>query len=92
MNSAEHSCILCGSDAAVSETDQGNRKYVQCSNPDCGNYEISRAAEKDVAENEHVRQRLSAKARSCRSGGEILRIAVGDDGNLMAACAAEPRD
>ena len=92
MELEETTCRLCGSPANCAATDEGNRTYCECSSPRCGDYEISRAAGKTVEANEHVRQELSQQARDCKSKGEILRVAVGDDGNLMAACVAHPRD
>jgi hypothetical protein len=35
-------CFLCGSQSRCTDTDSGNRKFYQCSNEDCGDYEISR--------------------------------------------------
>jgi hypothetical protein len=37
-------CFLCGSEAICTDTHGGNRKFYQCNNEDCGDYEISRTA------------------------------------------------
>lgn len=37
-------CFLCGAIARCRETDRGNRRYFRCTNPNCGEYEISHTA------------------------------------------------
>jgi hypothetical protein len=40
-NAIDTNCFLCGKPAVRTDTDAGNRKRYRCSNPDCGDYEIS---------------------------------------------------
>jgi len=91
MRLEETTCLLCGNPAQCATVDEGNRTYCECSNPRCGNYEVSRAAQKEIEGRDSMREELSEKAVQCKRSGEILRVAVGSDGNLMAACAAHPR-
>lgn len=40
----ETHCFLCGASALCRDTDYGNRRYFRCTNPKCGEYEISHTA------------------------------------------------
>jgi hypothetical protein len=40
----ETHCFLCGASARGRETDHGNRRQFWCTNPKCGEYEISHTA------------------------------------------------
>ena len=40
----ETHCFLCSAPARCRDTDRGSRRYFRCTNPTCGEYEISHTA------------------------------------------------
>ena len=76
MNPTEYEarCFLCGHEAIYKETDYGNRRYYSCSNPICGEYEISRTAMHRLENAEEFKEEAIPKANKCRDTEEILEI------------------
>lgn len=52
-------CWICQSDASSTDIDHSNRKFYQCTAPDCGDYDISWRSEEikeaDVAFKEYLK-------------------------------------
>ena len=83
INSA---CFLCGQDAICSKTDFGNRRFYKCSNPDCGEYEISGTAIDRLKHAEEFKKNAMQKAKACRDTDEILEIPVTSTQVVTASC------
>jgi hypothetical protein len=67
-------CFLCDSAAEYAETDCGNSRHYTCSNPGCGEYEISRTAMLLIATSKKFKSEAMARARECRDSDHILEI------------------
>jgi hypothetical protein len=67
-------CFLCESEALAKDTDYGNCVLYRCTNPDYGDYEISRTA---MSRLEHLTERKHAirdMARQYRGTGRIVEV------------------
>lgn len=78
-------CTLCGAPAKVEETDYGNRKYVACSNLQCGDYEISKRAERFLADHKGRKEQLREMVLRTNEHGEMLEIYVTSDGIIQGS-------
>lgn len=67
-------CFLCGIDARWQWSDFENRRHYLCTNPACGEYEISRFAMDRIANNAEFKHRASAMASKITDSNEILEI------------------
>lgn len=82
-NSVLTTCFLCGAEATCTDTDAGNRKFYQCTNPQCGDYEISRAAMRRMENVTAHKQQAMEQARMCRGTDKFLEIIVGTDSEVV---------
>jgi ssDNA-binding Zn-finger/Zn-ribbon topoisomerase 1 len=76
-------CFLCGSESLCTETDHGNRKFYQCSNEDCGDYEISRTAMSRMKDAPVHKQQAMEQAHMYRGTVKIVEIIVGPDNQVV---------
>ena len=72
----EAKCFLCGHNAVYNETDYANRRFYQCTNPSCGEYEISRTAMHRLKNSNEFKEIAIRKANKCLDTNEILEIIV----------------
>jgi hypothetical protein len=77
------SCFLCGSESSCRDTDAGNRKFYQCSNQDCGDYEISRTAMKRMEQSPGHKQQAMRQAKAYRGTDDTLEIFVDSDNQIV---------
>lgn len=78
-------CSLCGHAAAMIDTDRGNRSYVACSSAECGDYEISKRAAREVANNSGRKRALIERIVQANVTGQVLEITVDANGQIQAA-------
>ena len=78
-------CVLCDEPAKTEETDHGNRNYIACTNVNCGDYEISKRAARELEGNIDRKEALRNLVSSTNQNGEILEIFIASDGSLQAS-------
>jgi len=84
--SFDDACFLCGQDSTYRHTDAANRRAYNCSNPDCGEYEISTRAMRRLENADDIKKEAMQKAKACRDTDMILVIEVSDDDALSIRC------
>jgi len=90
MNTTALLCVLCDHQARITDTDHGNRSYVACSDEACGDYEISKRAAREIADNADRKQGLQQLVVQANAKGEVLEIVIGPDGHLQTTSARQP--
>ena len=80
----EAKCFLCGHNAVYKKTDYANRRFYQCTNPNCGEYEISCTAMHRLENANEFKEIAILKANKCRDTDEILEITVKEDNKITA--------
>jgi hypothetical protein len=70
----ETHCFLCGSSARGRDTDQGKRRQFWCTNPKCGEYEISHAAMGRLDTSPDFKSHASEAASRVRDPDKIYEI------------------
>lgn len=84
-NAINTSCfLLCGLPAVCTDTDAGNRKLYRCSNPDCGEYEISVTAMRRLANSAGQKEDLMQLVHSYRGADKLVEVIVGPDNQVVA--------
>jgi hypothetical protein len=83
-NAIDTNCFLCGKPAARADTDAGNRKLYRCSNPDCGDYEISVTAMRRLENSVGHKEDLMQLVRSHSGTDKLVEIIVGLDNHVVA--------
>jgi hypothetical protein len=83
MNNAP--CVLCNAPARTEETDHGNRTYFACTNPRCGDYEISKRAARDLEDNADRKEALCERVSGANQQGQVVEIFIAADGALQAS-------
>ena len=78
------SCFLCGFEALCEETDYSNRRFYICSNPICGEYEVSLIAMKRLQDAAEFKEKAIAKAHACVDTDNILEIATSSEKSVTA--------
>ena len=81
----EAQCFLCGSDAVYIETDYANRRFYSCTNPECGEYEISKTAMGKLEHAGEFKEKAMPKAKRCRDTDKILEIIVTGHNEVSAS-------
>jgi len=82
--SISDSCFLCEFDSTYRRTDFGNRRAYKCSNPDCGEYEITNSAMERLAGADEFKEKAMQKAKACRDTEKILEIVVSSNQEVTA--------
>ena len=82
-NSVTTTCFLCGAEAACTDTDAGNRTFYQCTNPQCGDYEISRAAMRRMENAPAHKQQAIDQVHMYRGTDKFVEIVVGPDNQVV---------
>jgi predicted RNA-binding Zn-ribbon protein involved in translation (DUF1610 family) len=82
-NSVAANCFLCGAEAICTDTDAGNRKFFQCTNPECGDYEISRTAMRRMEDAPTHKQQAMRQAHMYRGTDKFVEIIVGPDSQVV---------
>ena len=80
----QDSCFLCGHDAVYEETDYSSRRFYQCSNPACGEYEISIIAMKRLQGASEFKEKAITKANKCVGTENILEITTSSESSVSA--------
>lgn len=78
-------CVLCNAPAKAEETDHGNRTYLACTTVDCGDYEISKRAARELGDNAERKQALRGMVSRANQKGQVLEIFIAADGDLQAS-------
>lgn len=76
-------CFLCGAEARSTDTDAGNRKFFLCTNPQCGDYEISTRAMRRMEDNHSHKQVAMVEAHAHRGSDLVVEICVGADNQVV---------
>lgn len=76
-------CFLCGAPATCTDKDRGNRKFYQCSNAACGDYEISVTAMHRMQDAPGHKQQAMQQARTYRNTDKFLEIIVSPDNQVV---------
>lgn len=76
-------CFLCDSPASCTDTDRGNRKFYQCSNEGCGDYEISRTAMRRMEQAPGHKHQAMQQVHIYRGMDKIVEIVVGPDNRVV---------
>jgi len=76
-------CFLCGSEAICVNTDFGKRKFYQCSNEECGDYEISLNAMHKMENAPSQKQQVMRQVRMYRGTDKMIEVIMGPDNQIM---------
>jgi ssDNA-binding Zn-finger/Zn-ribbon topoisomerase 1 len=83
-NEIDMTCFLCGKPTVCTETDAGNRSFYRCSNPECGEYEISVAAMRRVESATGHKEQLMQYVCAYRDTDKFVEVIVGPDNQVVA--------
>jgi hypothetical protein len=67
-------CMLCNEPAKKKETDCGNCSYFSCTNANCGNYEISNRAARELGGNMDRKESLRGIVSQAKQNGRAVDI------------------
>lgn len=76
------SCFLCGHDSKYIETDFANRRHYKCEHEQCGEYEITYRAMRNIENNGFYKEHLISLAHEAKNNGEILELMVERDNSI----------
>jgi len=65
-------CPFCGAEAQTTEIDGGNRDVFLCSNPECGDSEITSIAVARIKDSSGLCAKYQKKANSCKAKNRVL--------------------
>lgn len=83
-NAIDTNCFLCGKPAVCTDTDHGNRKLYRCSNPNCGDYEISVTAMRRLENSAGHKEDLIQLVHSYNGSDKFAEVIVGPDNQVTA--------
>lgn len=75
----ESKCWICESDSTYTEMDSANRRYYRCSNPECGEYDISRISRERKANDSQFKAQLMILANKCKDSDKIPLVVKNDN-------------
>jgi hypothetical protein len=78
-------CFLCAAPATCTDTDAGNRKFYQCSNAACGDYEISVTVMRRMENSPNHKQQAMHEAHGLRNNDKFLELIVGSDNQIVGS-------
>lgn len=67
-------CALCGRSALYQKTDRGNCRYYDCSQEDCGDYEISDRAAIEMNRDHEFKRQASTMVKASKQTQNIVRF------------------
>lgn len=77
-------CFLCEGDSRYKETDYGSRRAYNCSNPDCGDYQISYAAMERLKQDDvEFKKNAMRMANECVGTDQVPEISVSYDQSVV---------
>lgn len=85
MSKMDAACALCSEPAKAQATDHGNRIYFSCTNRNCGDYEISKRAARELGDNAERKRTLCEMVLRANQDGHIHEIFIASDGALQAS-------
>tara|TARA_R110001583_G_scaffold190814_1_gene355369 strand:- start:1784 stop:2068 length:285 start_codon:yes stop_codon:yes gene_type:complete len=81
-NAINTKCWICAERATFIEMDHANRKYYQCSAPDCGDFDISWRAEESKSDSHTFKEHLKSLANKHRGSDKVPLVTIGSDQNV----------
>lgn len=82
---SDGTCPFCGADAKTTAIDGGNRDVFLCTNPECGDSEITSIAMARIKDSSSLCTKYMEKANSCKAKNKVLEVTV-TNGNLQSVC------
>ena len=67
-------CVLCGRAAPYQETDRGNCRYYNCTQDDCGDYEISNRAAIEMDRDHEFKREASDMVRGSKKTQNLVKF------------------
>lgn len=67
-------CVLCGRSAPYQETDRRNCKYYNCTQEDCGDYEISNRAATEMGRDQEFKRRALEMVRASKKTPDLVKF------------------
>ena len=67
-------CVLCGRPAPYKETDRRNCKYYNCTQEDCGDYEISNRAATEMDRDHEFKRQALDMVRASRGTQNLVKF------------------
>lgn len=80
------SCMLCGGEARTKETDHGNSSIFLCSNPECGDTNITYSIQEKLKYNTDLKTLLKNEAKKCKLEDGILEVGTDSNKNIHSNC------
>lgn len=84
-------CFLCGARAAYIETDPLNRRHYECSNPECGSYEISTKIMREKENSSVFKKEIMNLAKQGQATGQYVEINRVSDDKVTATLISASR-
>jgi hypothetical protein len=76
-------CFFCDAESTCTDTDAGNRKFFQCTNPQCGDYEISLRAMRRMEDAPTHKRQAMEQAQMYRGTDKFVEFVVGPDNQVV---------